>query len=210
MSTITLYNYELDDSCYRVRLLLSMLSLKHQTFAVDMVPGNEHKGEAMLGLNPQGALPVLTDGDLTLYGTEAILAYLARAYDPAATWLPAEPGVFGQVMQWLTFSAAALAGTSEVRKLSLFGLPGDEDGLRADARRAFRIMDDHITVRQLQGSEWFVGSAATLADLTLFPIFALSRDFGIDHDEFPGLRRWIRRFRAIPGFKTMPGIPDYH
>ena len=37
-----------------------------------------------------------------------------------------------------------------------------------------------------------------------------SRDFGIDHDEYPALRRWARRFRALPGFKTMPGIPDYH
>jgi glutathione S-transferase len=46
--------------------------------------------------------------------------------------------------------------------------------------------------------------------VALFPLFALSRDFGIDHDEFPGLRRWIRRFRALDGFITMPGIPDYH
>ena len=36
------------------------------------------------------------------------------------------------------------------------------------------------------------------------------RQFGIDHDEYPALRRWARRFRTLPGFKTMPGIPDYH
>jgi hypothetical protein len=39
---------------------------------------------------------------------------------------------------------------------------------------------------------------------------ALSRDFGVDHDEYPALRRWARRFRKLPGFLTMPGIPDYH
>ena len=43
-----------------------------------------------------------------------------------------------------------------------------------------------------------------------FPAFALSRDFGIDHDAFPALRRWARRLRRLPGFVTMPGIPDYH
>ncbi len=210
MSSITLYNYELDDSCYRVRLALSMLKIPHETRAVDMVPGNEQKQPAMLALNPQGAVPILTDGPLTLYGTEAILAYLAKAYDASGTWLPADPAAFGGVMQWLVFSAGTLPAAIEARKVALFDVPGDEHALRAESRSAFRIMDDHMTLRQLGGHEWFAGDGPTLADLTLFPIFALSRDFGIDHDEFPGLRRWIRRFRAIPGFRTMPGIPDYH
>lgn len=210
MSAITLYNYDLDDSCYRVRLLLSMLGRTYETYAVDMVPGNEQESPAMRALNPLGSLPILKDGDLTLYGTEAILAYLAKAHDPARTWLPDDPSAFGQVSQWLTFSASVLPAASMARKVSLFGLVGDEDTLRATSRQAFRIMDDHMVLRQLEGAEWFVGNSPTLADLTLFPIFALSRDFGIDHDEFPALRRWIRRFRTIKGFKTMPGIPDYY
>jgi glutathione S-transferase len=71
-------------------------------------------------------------------------------------------------------------------------------------------MDDHMTARHFDGKEWFVGDRATLADLVLFPSFALSRDYGVDHDEYPALRRWIRRFRSLKGFHTMPGIPDYH
>ena len=55
-----------------------------------------------------------------------------------------------------------------------------------------------------------VGENATLAEIALFPAIALSRDFGVDHDEYPALRRWMRRVRTIPGFITMPGIPDYH
>ncbi|SMC96150.1 glutathione S-transferase family protein [Rhizobium sp. RU36D] len=210
MSTLTLYNYELDDSSYRVRLLLSMLGLDYETFAVDMVPGNEQNSPTMLAMNPLGSLPILKDGDLIFYGTEAILAYLARAYDASGTWLPGDAAIFGSVMQWLNFSASALPAAIEARKVALFGLPGDLDSLKASARRAFRIMDDHMTLRQIDGMEWFAGTGPTIADVTVFPIFALSRDFGIDHDEFPALRRWIRRFRTIKGFKTMPGIPDYH
>jgi glutathione S-transferase len=210
MSDITLYNYELDDSSYRVRLLLSMLAVEHEIFSVNMIPGGEEKTAPMLALNPLGTLPILKDGELVLYGTEAILTYLARVYDPSATWLPSSPPLFGAVMQWLNFSASVLPAAIEARKVSLFGLPGNEAALRAAARKAFRVMDDHMTLRQANGGEWFAGDSATIADLTLFPIFALSRDFGIDHDEFPALRRWIRRFRAIKGFKTMPGIPDYH
>lgn len=210
MSAITLYNYELDDSSYRVRLLLSMLEVRYETFAIDMVPGNEHRSPDMLAMNPLGSLPILKEGDLTLYGPEAILAYIAKAHDSDGIWLPSEPAAFGSVMQWLTFSATVLPAAIEARKVALFGLPGDFEMLKTASRAAFRIMDDHMTLRQIEGSDWFVGSAPTIADVALYASFALSRDFGIDHDEYPALRRWIRRFRTIKGFKTMPGIPDYH
>jgi glutathione S-transferase len=71
-------------------------------------------------------------------------------------------------------------------------------------------MDDHMTARGFAQLEWFTTGHPTIADIALFPAFALSRDFGIDHDEYTALRQWARRFRALPGFKTMPGIPDYH
>ncbi len=36
----------------------------------------------MLALNPTGTLPILEDGDVRLFGTAAILAYLVRAHAP--------------------------------------------------------------------------------------------------------------------------------
>ncbi|WP_267555132.1 glutathione S-transferase family protein [Rhizobium rhizogenes] len=210
MAGITLYNYEMDEGSYRARLLLSMLKLDHTMVAVDMFPGREETKPAMLALNPAGTMPVLSDNDLVLHGAEAILAYLAKAHDPAGLWLPEDAPAFGATMMWLHFSATALAPAVAARLKSLFDTPGDETALYAAARKAFRIMDDHMTLRQFDGLEWFVGDGPTLADLTLFPSFALSRDYGIDHDDYPALRRWVRRFRTIEGFRTMPGIPDYH
>ncbi|NSZ18715.1 glutathione S-transferase family protein [Agrobacterium vitis] len=210
MSAITLYNYDLDENCYRVRLLLSCLGVAYETLAIDMVPGREEQTPAMLALNPLGELPVLKDGEQVLYGTQAILAHLARVYDPSGTWLPLDPAIFGGVMQWTLFSAAPLGCAVTARRVALFGGPGDFEVLKASSRAAFRIMDDHMTLRQMDGCEWFAGAGPTIADLALFPSFALSRDYGIDHDEFPALRRWIRRFRTVAGFRTMPGIPDYH
>ncbi len=67
-----------------------------------------------------------------------------------------------------------------------------------------------MTRREFAGHSWFAADGPTIADIALFPAIALSRDFGIDHDEFPALRRWMRRVRAVPGFITMPGIPSYY
>jgi glutathione S-transferase len=210
MSALLLYNYELDESCYKVRLALWLLGLEWQAVAVDVFPGKEHLTPTFLAMNPAGRLPILRDGDLTLHGTEAILAYLAFAHDAAGRWLPSDAAAFAAVMQWLNFSARDLDATIAARQHSLFDTPGDEAGLRAASVRALRIMDDHMTARGFSGEDWFAAPHATVADIALFPAFALSRDFGVDHDEYPALRRWARRFRALPGFKTMPGIPDYH
>ena len=207
---LVLYNYELDESCYKARLALSMLGLDWQAVAVDVFPGKEHLTPPYLAMNPSGRLPILKDGDFVLHGTEAILAHLARSHDPTGRWLPAEGKIFAAVMQWLNFSARDLDATIAARQQSLFDTPGDAAILRAASSRAIRIMDDHMTVRGVAREEWFAAPHATIADIALFPAFALSRDFGIDHDEYPALRRWARRFRALPGFKTMPGIPDYH
>ena len=67
-----------------------------------------------------------------------------------------------------------------------------------------------MTRREFDDGRWFVGATPTIADIALFPGIALCRDFGIDHDEYPALRRWMARLRTIPGFVTMPGIPSYH
>lgn len=209
-ATLVLYNYELDESCYKVRLALSLLGLDWQAVAVDVFPGKEQLTLAFLAMNPLGRLPILKDGDFVLHGTEAILAHLARARDPSGKWLPATGEAFASVMQWLNFSARDLDATIAARSHALFETPGDEATLRAASSKAIRIMDDHMTARGFRREEWFAAPHATIADIALFPAFALSRDFGIDHDEYPALRRWARRFRALPGFKTMPGIPDYH
>lgn len=207
---IRLYDYHLDENGFRVRLLLSMLGLTFETVSVDKAPGREQEKPHMLALNPTGTLPILEDGDVRLFGTAAILAYLVRAHAPDSPWLPADAADFGRIQQWLGFSGRELKPAVDAREAALFTSEGASDADLKAARKAFRIMNDHMTLMQIEGLEWFVGSTATLADLALLPSFALSRDSGIDHDEYPALRRWLRRFRALPGFITMPGVPDYH
>jgi glutathione S-transferase len=210
MSELTLHDYELDEGCYKVRLLLGMLALPHAKVAVDVHPGREQQSPKYLHLNPLGSLPILTDGEVVLHGAEAILAYLARKYDPKQVWLPGEPAAFGAVMLWLGFAGGELRPASLARLHHMLEVEADAKAVDRQSRQAFRIMDDHLTQREFDGGKWFAGSMPTIADVALFPAIALSRDFGIEHDEYPALRRWMRRVRAIPGFITMPGIPAYH
>ena len=205
-----LHDYEIDLDAYKVRLLLAVLGVAYEKVPVNAHPAHEQRSEPYLRLNPLGTLPILVDGDVILHDAEAILVYLARRHDAAATWLPEAAAALARVAMWLLFAARELAAATAARNHPLLEAPGDPAALDAEVRAAFRVMEDHMTRRELEGAFWFVGEAPTIADLALFPAIALSRDFGVDHDAYPALRRWMRRVRAIPGFVTMPGIPDYH
>jgi glutathione S-transferase len=210
VSELTLYDDELDDQCYKAWLLLGALRRPYRKIAVDVHPGAEQRSTPFLKLNPQATLPILTENDLVLCGAEPILAYIARQYDTTRTWFPDEPETFSRIMQWLAFAIGDLRTASIARANALFECEADTTVVHRASRRAFRLMDDHMIKRELDDAAWFVGATPTIADIALFPAIALSRDFGIDHDEYPALRRWMRRVRKIPGFITMPGIPAFH
>ena len=59
----------------------------------------ENRTGSFLALNPRGQVPVLVDGEVTVWDSQAILVYLARRYGEA--WLPADPAPMAEVMQWL-------------------------------------------------------------------------------------------------------------
>jgi glutathione S-transferase len=209
-SAITLYDFEISASCYKIRLLLSILKVEYQRVTVNFYPAFEHRKPEFLKINPLGQLPALRDGDVTLRDAQAILTYLARRYDPSNRWLPSDPIPFGEVMMWLFFTASDLSAATAARLHDMLAFPVDGAAAKKAARKAFRIMNDTMTGREHDGASWFVGDQATLADVALFPSIALSRDFGVEHDEYPALRRWMRRVRGLDGFIVMPGIPAFY
>ena len=68
-----LYDREQSGNCHKVRLLLSMLGLEYERVPVDLGSG-EHRKPEFLRLNPRGQVPTLTDGDVTVWDSQAILA----------------------------------------------------------------------------------------------------------------------------------------
>ncbi|MBU2867532.1 glutathione S-transferase family protein [Pacificibacter marinus] len=204
-----LHNYDLFENCYRVRLVASCAEVALELINVDAFPGTEEKSPEYLKLNPMGRLPILEDNALVLRNLSAVLIYVAEQ-DIDKRFIPDEAKDRARMMDWLGFACDDLAVAVQARAVALLDAAGDVAELRAQARALFRILDDHLTRQSLRGENFVAGDVPSLADLALFPAFALSRDFNLDHDEFPALRLWARRIRLLPGFITMPGIPDYH
>jgi glutathione S-transferase len=203
-----LYDYVLSGSCYKVRLLLSMLGVPYETQAVDFYPGKEHKSPAFIELNPLGQLPVFEDNGVVLRDAQAILCHIANTYDAGGPWLPRDER-FGPVMMWLMFAGGELMAISAARMITVLRYPGDAEALKAKGRAALRILEDHLTERGFTGSQWIVGDTPTIADIAMFPYVALSHDCGIGHEDYPAISLWQKRVRRLPGFVSMPGVPDY-
>ncbi|MGE0004310.1 MAG: glutathione S-transferase family protein [Parvibaculaceae bacterium] len=205
---ITLYDYELSGNCYKLRLLMNMLGIEHETIPVDFYPGREHKSEWFLNINPLGQLPVIVDGGLILRDAQAILVYLACKYDPSDTWYPrGDAALTGEVSQWLAF-ADAITGTASAARLhdALF-YDLDVDAARAGAHRLFRILDEHLWFGEREGRDWICSPRhPTIADIACFPYIMLSEEGGISRQDYPAIRRWCDRVKRIDGFIVMSGI----
>ncbi len=204
--SLTLHEFLLSGSCYKVRLLLALLGLDYEQRLVDYYPGRRHREPDFLALNPLGQLPVLSDGDLVLRDAQAILVYLALKYDPENRWYPNEPAARGQVAMWLAFAGGELMQASAARLHDLLGYELDIEAARAGAQAALRVLDDHLIEQGFRGQDWIVGDRPTIADIACFPYSALSHEGGVERDDYHALQRWLRRVAGLPGFIDMAGI----
>lgn len=195
-----LYDAELSGNCHRVRLLLALLGKPYDKVAVNMRAG-ENRTPQYLALNPRGQVPVLTDGDFTVWDSQAILVYLARAYG-GETWLPTDARGMADVMQWMAVSEnEILYGLARARVMQKFGVPGDIEACRQMGNKILDVMNGHLATR-----DWLACGRLTIADVACFPYVALAPEGGVALDAYANVRRWIERVKALPGYVGMPGL----
>ena len=195
-----LHDFELSGNCYRVRLLLALLGHPYERIAVDLRAG-EQRTPQYLALNPRGQVPALVDGDVTVWDSQAILVYLARAYG-GESWLPIDARGMADVMQWMAVSEnEMLTGLARARVMQKFGVPGDIEACRQMGHKILGVMDTHLAAR-----EWLACDRLTIADVACFPYVALAPEGGVALEAYASVGRWIARIKALPGYVGMPGL----
>lgn len=197
-----LYDRETSGNSYKVRLLLSFLSVPYEKSFISLLDGRNQVDPHYLQLNPRGQIPTLQDGDVVVWGSTAILCYIASKYDESRSWLPASPEEFSQVVQWLELAQNEIqSGLFLARAVKRFGYAGD---LRAAQHSAARVLD--ILDSRLNGTPWLAGSRPTVADISCFPYTALAAEGGVDTSTYKGVQRWLAAFMNLDRFIGMPGI----
>ncbi|AOY80681.1 MULTISPECIES: glutathione S-transferase [Moorena] len=192
---IKLYDYQLSGNCYKVRLMLSLLGLEHETVWVDLDNG-EHKSPEFLELNSFGQVPVLTDGDLVFQDAQAILVYLARRYG-SEDWLPLEAEAMSRVMRWLSTTAGEIRQGPEFARL-YYKFNVKTVNIEVATQKSATILtllDNHLSDRA-----WLELDHPTIADIACFPYVSLSPDAKISLDAYPNVVSWMERIKQLPGY----------
>jgi glutathione S-transferase len=201
MAAMLLYGHPLSGNTHKVRLLLAALNIDYDEKVVDVTVG-AHKQPDFVALNPRGQVPVLTDGEHTIYDAQAMLVYLARRYDPANRWLPTAALEMARVVGWLSFAANELhSGAHVARMHCLLGVPTALEQAQALAVSSLHILDGH-----LRGRTYLELERPTIADLACFPSAALAPEGRVALDNHPHVSAWIDRIKTLPRYVGMAGL----
>jgi len=202
MSNITLYRHPLSGHSHRVEVFLSLLGLNAEIINIDLANG-AHKKPDFLAKNSFGQVPVLEDkredGDVTLADSNAILIYLANAYDKDNIWLPKNAVDAANVQRFLSVAAGKVAyGPAVARLVNVFGAGLDKEAAIAAAHSILSQLDEH-----LEGREWLVTDKPTIADVANYTYIAHAPEGDISLEDYSNIRNWLTRFENLPGFVPM-------
>ncbi|MBK5343512.1 glutathione S-transferase [Pseudomonas sp. TH49] len=155
-----------------------------------------------LALNPCAMVPVIQDGDFTLWESNTIIRYLAGAYGGAALY-PAEPRARARVDQWIDWQASELNRSWSYAFMSLVRQSADYQDSAALAKgieqwsQTMGILD-----QQLQKTGAYVsGEQFSLADIPIG--LSVNRWFEtpLAHPDYPAVRAYYQRLSQREGFR---------
>lgn len=174
----------------RVRWALEEAGLPYR---VNSVPFR-NRGAGHLAHQPFGQVPWLTDGDISIFESGAILLHLGEMSDRL---MPADPRGRSDVKQWLFAALASVEAASQPWSFFQFtGNTGDTP--------MWKFFDDFVSARlkhmetALVGREWLAGPFS-IADILMADVLRLVDRFG-GLAEFPACREYVARATARPSF----------
>ncbi len=197
-----LYHFPVSTFSRRVRVALLEKHISCELIEVDL-PNGKQKEPWYAALNPYMKVPTLVDGELTLYESAAILAYL-EATHPTPALTP--PDVRGRALvdmqvRLCDAQVGRYAGAILFPKRFLPEARWDRVAMataREELNRHFTLVEQELGDRQ-----YLVGDAFTLADVAYLPFLHFLAM--MDVLAGPRVQAWADRVLARPSARaTVP------
>jgi len=197
----------------RVLWLLEELGVPYEVKRYERDPATMLAPASLRAVHPLGKSPVVTDGDVTLAESGAIIEYLAARYGDGRLVPPAGTPARLRYTYWLHYAEGSampplllklVFGRVESAPMPFFVKPV----ARAIVGRAMRSFIDpqlklHLDYMEseLAKSTWFTGDDFTAADIQMsFPLEAAASRGGLDATR-PKLMAFLARIHARPAYK---------
>ncbi|KAJ0693290.1 putative glutathione transferase [Helianthus annuus] len=156
----------------RVLLCLVEKEINFETVPVDLIAG-ENLTPEYLQLQPFGSLPVIQDGDYTLFESRAIIRYYAEKYKTQGTDLLGKTlEDQGLVNQWLEVEAhnyhpPLINLVLHIMFSPHFGIVRNEQVINESEEKLVKVLD--VYEGRLSKSKYLAGDFFSLADLSHIP-----------------------------------------
>jgi GSH-dependent disulfide-bond oxidoreductase len=185
----------------KVTIFLEETGLQYEIVPVNILRGEQHR-DSFLTINPNGTIPALVDGEVTVFESAAILQYLGRK---TGRFYPPGEAVRARIDSWLFWQMSALGPMSG--QVNWFERAARKEGrepaetslalhrFRKATERLFRVLD-----RGLDDREFLCGDYS-IADMCCWTWIDKYPDNGGGLAPYPALKAWHERIAARPAVR---------
>jgi len=152
-------------------------------------------------LHTIGSAPVITDGDLVLAESGAIVEYIIAKYGNGRLALPASHPDFAQFLYWFHFANGTLqSNLGRLMILTRLKLAPDNPMLVATKARVDRAFD--LIEARAREAEYFAGKEFTSADIMMgFSLTTMRYFQPYDLARCPAVLKYLARIGARPAYR---------
>jgi len=198
-----LYFHPMSSNARVARMAAVALGIKPELAMIDLQKGDNRRPE-YLALNPNGKVPTLVDGSVTLYESVAIAMYLADK-TPGQTLYPTDAVKRAHVNQWLLWKASHWGhalGTLVWENMlkGMFGMGAPNEYAVAGAMQQAGTLCGVLDA-QLAKTKWVCGDSQTLADLAIAPVLMYMAPAKLPIEQHSNIMRWFREIQATEAWK---------
>jgi glutathione S-transferase len=190
----------------KVMWAVGELGLAHERIDVGGAFGGLDTAE-FARLNPNRRIPVVEDGDVVVWESNACVRYLAARYGSGSLW-PEAPAARARADTWMDWMVTTLGPDLGVCFIQLVRTPAEQRDLDAVAAAAQRLgglwslLDDHL------GDRPFVaGDRLTIGDIPLGCAFWRYQSLDLERPALPKLQLWYQGLKAREAYRRHVMLP---
>ncbi len=152
--------------------------------------------------NPNGRVPMVEDGELVLWESNAIVRYLCAQYGAEAGWYPADAAKRAQADKWMDWTTSSLADPFKPLFWGVLRTPPEQqDWVQINA--ALKAVLDVLTVadQALAHQPYLSGSELGMGDIPLGSFIYAWFEMPIERPPMPHLYAWYQRLQSRPAYR---------
>lgn len=161
-----------------------------------------------LAMNPMGLVPVIRDGDVTMFESNAIVRYLSARFRPGVL-RPADHRSLAMAEQWMEWQQLNFAPpVTTIFVNTVRGLPENDNAAAVKAAEAQAADAARIADAWLARHDWFAGQDFSFGDIAMGALMWRYMGLNCVKPEMPHLLEWLDALEKRDAFRrTVMDVP---